>query len=80
MLSANVGSVGVGRALRVGMIAGLFSPVTLYYRLADALEACVEMFSEPSGAWVLAYAGMAVAVVLAGLALLVARFTKVGAR
>jgi ABC-2 type transport system permease protein len=62
----------------VGLLAGLFSPGSLYYGLADAWDAGVEMFTEPSGAWVLAYAIVAVLLVAGCLLGLVARFRKVG--
>ncbi|QIK74273.1 ABC transporter permease [Nocardioides piscis] len=64
----------------VGLAAGLFSPGSLYYGLADAWDAGVEMFTEPTGAWVVAYAAVSLLVVTGSVLLLVRRFTKAGAR
>ena len=64
----------------VGLAAGLFSPGSLYYGLADAWDAGVEMFTEPSGAWVVAYVAVSLLVVTGSALLMVARFTKAGAR
>ena len=64
----------------IGLLAGLFSPGSLYYGLADAWDAGVEMFTEPSGAWVLAYVLVALLLVAGCLLGLVARFAKVGSR
>ena len=64
----------------IGLLAGLFSPGSLYYGLADAWDAGVEMLTEPSGAWVPAYVIVALLLVAGCLLGLVARFRKVGSR
>jgi ABC-2 type transport system permease protein len=64
----------------VGVAAGLASPWSLTNGLASAWDAGVQVFTPPSGAWVAAYLAVAVLVAAAGLALIVARFLKVGSR
>lgn len=63
-----------------GEIAGLFSPWTVHNGLAEAWDTGATSVVTLDGAWPWAYLATAVVVVGAGLALLVARFTKVGAR
>ena len=64
----------------VGEVAGLFSPWTIHNGLAEAWDAEGRSIIELEGAWPWAYVAAALGIVAAGLALLVARFTKVGAR
>jgi ABC-2 type transport system permease protein len=64
----------------VSVAAGLFSPWSLYNGLANAWDAGVETFVPVDGAWVLAYALVALLLVAGCLLGLVARFRKVGSR
>ena len=64
----------------VGEVAGMFSPWTLHNGLAEAWDAGGRPVVDLTGGWPWAYLLAALAVVAAGLGLLVARFTKVGAR
>lgn len=64
----------------VSVAAGLFSPWSLYTGLANAWDAGVETFVPVDGAWVLAYALVALLLVAGCLLGLVARFQKVGSR
>ena len=63
-------------AVSVG--AGLFSPWTLYSGLADAWDAGIDELVPVDGAWVPAYALVALLLVAGCLLGLVARFRKVG--
>ena len=64
----------------VGEVAGLFSPWTIHNGLAEWWDAGGRAIVEVDGAWPWVYVATALGLVAAGLALLVARFTKVGAR
>ena len=64
----------------VGEIAGLFSPWTIHNGLAESWDAGGSAVGDLEDAWPAAYVATALALVAAGLGLLVARFTKVGAR
>jgi ABC-2 type transport system permease protein len=60
--------------------AGLASPWSLTNGLASAWDAGVDVFTPPSGAWVVAYVAVALLIAAVGLAAIVARFRKVGSR
>lgn len=62
----------------VSVAAGLFSPWTLYSGLADAWDAGIDELVPVDGAWVPAYALVALLLVAGCLLGLVARFRKVG--
>ena len=64
----------------VSTAAGLLSPWSLYNGLADAWDAGVDTFVPVEGAWVPAYALVALLLVAGCLLALVARFRKVGSR
>jgi len=64
----------------VGEVAGLFSPWTLHNGLSAAWDAGGRSVVELSGTWAAAYVAWALAVAAGCVGLLVARFTKVGAR
>lgn len=64
----------------VGVAAGLFSPWSLHSGLANAWDAGVRVYTQPEGAWPLAYALVAVLLAAGCLLGLVARFRKVGSR
>lgn len=64
----------------VGVVAGLFSPWSLYSGLADAWDAGVTVFTPPGGASVAAYLAVAVLIAALSVVTLVSRFRKVGAR
>lgn len=63
----------------VGEVAGLFSPWTIHNGLAEAWDAGSAV-GDLDGAWPWVYVAAPLGLVAAGLALLAARFTKVGAR
>ena len=64
----------------VSVAVGLFSPWSLYNGLGEAWDAGDQTFVPVDGAWVPAYAIVAVLLVAACLLGLVARFRKVGSR
>ena len=64
----------------VGEVAGLFSPWTIHNGLAETWDAGGSAVGDLEGAWPWVYVATSAGLVAAGLALLVARFTKVGAR
>jgi ABC-2 type transport system permease protein len=64
----------------VGELAGLFSPWTIHNGLAEAWDAGGRSIVALDGGWPWVYVVAALGIVAAGVALLVARFTKVGAR
>ena len=65
---------------QVGMLAGLFSPWSLYSGLGEAWDAGVDVMAPASGAWALAYALVGLLVVASCVLGLVARFQRAGAR
>lgn len=64
----------------VGEVAGMFSPWTIHNGLAEAWDAEGNSLVSLTAPWVAAYLLTAVTVLAACLALLVRRFTQVGAR
>ena len=64
----------------VGVVAGFFSPWSLHNGIAHAWDAGVTTLTPPEGAVVAAYAAAGLAVAVACVLLLVARFRKVGER
>lgn len=64
----------------IGEVAGLFSPWSMHNGLAQAWDAGGEATIQLTGAWPLAYLATGLAVVAACLALVAARFVKVGSR
>lgn len=68
------------RVATIGEVAGLFSPWSIHNGIATSWEASASSLVDLSAAWTAGYVAAALLVVAACLALLVARFTKVGAR
>lgn len=64
----------------VGEIAGLLSPWAIHNALSEFFDAGGSSITEPTGAWAAAYLVATLAMIGGCLWLLVARFTKAGAR
>ena len=64
----------------VGELAGLVSPWSIHNGIAKEWDASTNALGTMSAAWTAGYVAAALAIVAGCLALLVARFTKVGAR
>lgn len=65
---------------RIGEVAGLFAPYSLYRGLMEIFDLDPPTFTPPQGGMQIAYVVVAVGLVLACIGLLVARFRKVGDR